>query len=91
MIPSVITSTLIGYYFMFWVEKYALFYRSKRPSQNCRALTATAQTLMLLGPLILGLGGIIWVCTYLNDYSSLIFIAYMVLIGFGILYFITPF
>lgn len=91
MVPSVIPVTLIGYFFMYWVEKHCLLRRSSRPPKKSKSLLTTAQTAIILGPLILGFFGFIWVCVPLQDYSSIAFIAYMTLIGLGSLYFITPF
>lgn len=91
MMPALVVSTLAGYFFMFWVEKYVLLHRSKRPPQNMKTLTSTAQTAMLLGPLIMGIGGFIWVCVFTLDFKSLKFIMYMVQMGLGLLYFVTPY
>jgi hypothetical protein len=91
MMPALVVSTLAGYFFMFWVEKYVLLHRSKRPPQNMKTLTNTAQNAMLLGPLIMGVGGFIWVCVFTLDFKSLKFIMYMVQMGLGLLYFITPY
>jgi hypothetical protein len=91
MLPAVAISTLLGYFFMYWVEKYVLLHRSKRPAPNMKVLTSTVQTAMLLGPSIMGFGGFIWVCVYTVDFSSLKFLAYMVEIGLGVLYFLTPY
>lgn len=76
---------------MFWVESYVLLHRSRRPPTHMKALSETAQTAMLLGPLLIGLGGFIWVCVFSLDFSSAAFIAYMVQIGIGVIYFILPF
>jgi hypothetical protein len=78
MVPAVVISTLVGYFFMFWAEKYSLFHRSRRPAINLKALTETVKTAMLLGPLIIGFSGFIWVCVFSIDYSSMKFIAYIV-------------
>lgn len=91
MLQGVVVSTLLGYFFMFWVEKYVLLHRSKRPATNMKVLTSTVQTAMLLGPLIMAIGGLIWVCVYLMDFTSLKFIAYMVEMGVAVLYFLTPY
>jgi hypothetical protein len=56
-----------------------------------KLLTETAKTAMLLGPLFIGVGGLVWVCLFSLDFSSIKFIAYMVEIGLGVLYFITPY
>lgn len=56
-----------------------------------KTLTDTAHTAMLLGPLIIGIGGFVWVCIFSLDFSSIKFIAYMAEIGIGLLYFITPY
>lgn len=91
MIPGITASSLVSMFLMYWAEKYVLLNRSKRPPVHANALRMTAHTSMLLGPLILGIGGFIWVCILRVDISSIAFIAYMTLIGFGGLYFITPF
>lgn len=91
MIPGITASSLVSLFLMYWAEKYVLLNRSRRPPIHAQALTMTAHTSMLFGPLIIGLGGFMWVCILRGDFSSIAFIAYMVLIGFGALYFITPF
>jgi hypothetical protein len=91
MVPAIVIPTLVGYFFMYWTEKYVLLNRSQRPVVNCKTLTVTAHTAMLLGPLILGFGGFLWVCVFLGDYVSIPFVAYMIQISLGVLYFITPY
>lgn len=91
MVPAVIPITLLGYLVMFWVEKHCLLRRSSRPPKKSKTLLTTAQTAILLGPLILGFFGFIWVCIPRQDYSSIAFIGYMTLMGLGALYFLTPF
>lgn len=94
MVAGIIPLSLLGFFLMFWAEKYVLLNRSRRPLISCRTLTERAKSLILLGPMIIGFGGLIWVYKLLpqsSSFDSLIMAAYLTLISVGFLYFITPF
>jgi len=47
--------------------------------------------MVALGPIVLAMGGIMWVTIIMGDNSSIVFIIYMCLLGVGILFFLHPY
>lgn len=91
MQPCIIIPALVGFFFMFWVEKYCLLHRSRRPLTLMKDLTDNIELLIYLGPMILAWGGFFWVCVFMNYFNSLALAAYLTLAFLSFLYFITPF
>lgn len=58
--PIVSVVALIGYFLMYWVEKYCMFYRYKRPVPGTDFVNKTVYQLIFLGPLIYSLGSLTW-------------------------------
>jgi hypothetical protein len=91
MHPSITISALIGLFSMYWAEKYVLLRRSERPPVNTALLNQTVNLMVALGPIVLAIGGIVWVNSVMGDTSSILFIIYMCLLGVGILFFLHPY
>lgn len=88
--PGVVIFTLFGSLLMFWVEKYCLLNRSRRPEKIARTLTNSVETLFSMAPFVLWVGHLLWVNAQIPDFSSVIFTGNMILMGLSLLYFITP-
>lgn len=51
---------LVGYLLMFWVEKYCMFYRYKRPVPGTDFVNKAVYQIIFLGPLVYSLGSLTW-------------------------------
>lgn len=58
--PIVSVIGLVGYLLMFWVEKYCMFYRYKRPVPGTDFVNKAVYQWIFLGPLIYALGSLTW-------------------------------
>jgi hypothetical protein len=58
--PIVSVIALIGYAFMYWVEKYCLFNRYRRPVPGTDFLNKAVYQIVFLGPPIYCLGSLTW-------------------------------
>jgi hypothetical protein len=58
--PIVSAFALVGYLLMYWVEKYCMFYRYKRPAPGTDFVNKVIYQFIFLGPLIYSLGSLTW-------------------------------
>lgn len=58
--PIVSIIALLGYFLMYWVEKYCLFNRERRPVPGTDFVNKTVYQLVFLGPLMYSLGSLTW-------------------------------
>lgn len=58
--PIVSAIAMVGYLLMYWVEKYCMFYRYKRPVPGTDFINKTVYQLIFLGPLVYALGSLTW-------------------------------
>jgi len=60
MQPYIVLPTLIGFFLMFWADKYRLLNKSQRPIPSSELLNDAMGQLILLSPFMLTLGKLTW-------------------------------
>lgn len=58
--PIVSVIALLGFAMMYWVQKYCMFYRYKRPVPGTDFVNRAVYQIIFLGPLIYSLGSLTW-------------------------------
>jgi len=58
--PIVIVIALIGYFLMYWVQKYCLFNRYKRPIPGTNFVNQAVYQIIFMGPFVYSLGSLTW-------------------------------
>jgi hypothetical protein len=58
--PIIPIIALLGYLMMYWVEKYCLFNRYRRPVPGTDFINKAVYQLIFLGPLVYTLGSLTW-------------------------------
>lgn len=83
---------MIGLFLMYWVSKYCLLNRSKRPIPGDNTISATVGQIINLGPIMLGLGAFVFT-DILSDHGdgSIKFLLHLIAIGIGLILYLLPF
>ena len=58
--PVIVLFTIIGYFIMYWAQKYSIFSRCSRPVPGTNLVNSAMFQLIYLGPLFYTLGSISW-------------------------------
>lgn len=58
--PICVFFALAGYFFMYWVQKYCIFYRYRRPVPSSDLVNKAAYQIIMFGPLLYSLGSLTW-------------------------------
>lgn len=58
--PIVSVIALLGFVMMYWVQKYCMFYRYKRPVPGTDFVNRAVYQIIFLGPLVYSLGSLTW-------------------------------
>ncbi len=88
--PINVFFALIGYLLMYWIQKYCMFYRYRRPVPGSDFVNKACYQIIMFGPLLYSLGSMTW-SNFLPDgvpASSLV--PNLVALGISILIIILP-
>ena len=58
--PIISVIALLGFLMMYWVQKYCMFYRYRRPVPGTDFVNRAVYQIIFLGPLIYSLGSLTW-------------------------------
>lgn len=58
--PIIVIFGMFGIFFMYWVQKFNLFHRYRKPAKGGRIINATMVQLISLGPFLFALGNFAW-------------------------------
>jgi len=58
--PVVVIFALLGYFLMYWIQKYCLFNRYRRPVPGTDFVNSAVYRMIMLGPLTYSLGSLTW-------------------------------
>jgi hypothetical protein len=89
--PIISVIVLIGYLLMYWVEKYSLFNRYKRPVPGMDFVNNAAFKMICLGPIVYSLGSMTWANFAPNGIPPESIVPNLVALGVGFLLFSLPF
>lgn len=94
MHPSIVIFTTIGFFCMYWAEKYSLLSRSKRPTPSSSLLEDAMGQLISFGPCVISMGILTWYNLLPpndSDFGNISYISHLVSAGLSLLFFIFPF
>jgi hypothetical protein len=94
MHPSIVFFTVIGFFCMYWAEKYSLLYRSNRPTPSSSLLGEVMHALISFGPCVISLGSLTWynlLPSNGSDLGNLSYLSRLVSVILSILFFFFPF
>lgn len=89
--PINVFFALIGYFLMFWVQKYCIFYRYRRPVPSSDFVNKACYQIIMFGPLLYSLGTLTW-SSFLPDgfLNSTALIPNLIAVGISVLIVILP-
>lgn len=58
--PIIVVPAIFGMFMMYWIQKYSLFNRMKRPVPGNEFMNATMRQMINLGPIFFAVGGLCW-------------------------------
>ena len=58
--PICVFAALIGFLMMYWIQKYCMFYRYRRPVPGSEFVNRAVYQIIYLGPLMYSLGSLTW-------------------------------
>jgi len=58
--PIISVIALLGFVMMYWVQKYCMFYRYKRPVPGTDFVNRAVYQIIFMGPLVYSLGSLTW-------------------------------
>lgn len=94
MHPCIVLFTIVGFFCMYWAEKYSLLYRSNRPTPSSSLLGEAMHALISFGPCVISIGSLTWfnlLPSKNTDFSNLSYLSRLVSVILSILFFLFPF
>lgn len=76
---------------MYWVQKYNLFHRYKRPGKGGRIVNATIVQIISFGPFIFALGNLTWTNIFETGKFSVMILPNLLAAGIGLIIFFFPY
>lgn len=58
--PICVFAALLGYFLMYWVQKYCMFYRYRRPVPGSDFVNQAVWQIIMMGPILYSLGSLTW-------------------------------
>jgi hypothetical protein len=89
--PIISVIALLGYFLMYWVEKYSIFNRYRRPVPGMDFVNNTAYKLISFGPIVYSFGSLTWANFSPNGIPPEAIVPNLVALGLSFLLFILPF
>jgi hypothetical protein len=93
MQPYVVVPALIGFFLMFWADKYKLLYNSTRPVPSSELLADAMGQLVFFSPFVLAIGNLTWY-NFINhqtiDFTNMVHISRIAALGVSLLFFLLP-
>jgi hypothetical protein len=83
-------SALIGFFLMYWVQKYCMFYRYRRPVPASDFINQTAYQIIHFGPFMYSLGSLTWSNFMPGGIPEDAIIPNLIALGLSILIIIVP-
>ena len=88
--PICVFTALLGYLLMYWVQKYCMFYRYKRPVPATDFVNQALYQIIHFGPFIYSLGSLTWSNFMPGGIPEEAIIPNLIALGFSVLIFIVP-
>lgn len=89
--PINVFFALVGYFLMYWVQKYCMFYRYRRPVPSTDFVNKACYQIIMFGPLLYSLGSLTWSnFTPSTDIFSSLLLPNLIAVGISVLILILP-
>lgn len=88
--PIVSIIALIGYVAMYWIQKYCLFYRYKRPVPGSDFINRSIYKIIFFGPLIYSLGSLTWANIDPNGIPPEALVPNLISVGLSVILILIP-
>lgn len=88
--PICVVAALLGYLMMFWVQKYCMFYRYRRPVPGSDFINQAVWQIIHLGPLLYSLGSLTWANFLPEGFPKNAIVPNLISLGFSILLVLVP-
>ena len=88
--PICVVAALLGYLMMFWVQKYCMFYRYRRPVPGSDFINQAVWQIIHLGPLLYSLGSLTWANFLPEGFPKSAIVPNLISLGFSILLVLVP-
>ena len=88
--PIVSAFALVGYLMMYWVQKYCILNRYRRPVPGTDFVNAAVYRLIFLGPMIYSLGSLTWSNFSPDGIPAKALIPNLIALGVSIFIFFMP-
>lgn len=89
--PIVSVFALCGYGVMYWVQKYSLFNKMKRPIPGTNLVNAAMFQIVLIGGLVFSLGSLTWSNFMPNGIPKEALLPNIIGLGIGLFVFLIPY
>jgi hypothetical protein len=81
---------VLGFIWMFWAQKYSIFYRMKRPFPGTDMVNTAMHQLIYLGPLVFTLGNLTW-SNFLGNGPNAALIPNIISLGLSLVIAVFPY
>lgn len=88
--PIVTVITMFGYFLKYWIEKYTLFNRYKRPVPGTSFVSDSMNKFVRIGPLIYSLGSLTWSNLSPGGIPPEALIPNLICVGFSVIIIVFP-
>lgn len=88
--PICVFAALLGYFLMYWVQKYCMFYRYRRPVPATDFVNQAIYQIIHFGPFIYSLGSLTWSNFMPGGIPEEAVIPNMIALGISVLIFLVP-
>lgn len=89
--PIISVVAMIGYFLMYWVEKYSLFNRYRRPVPGTEFVNNAMYKMVCLGPIVYSFGSLTWANFSPNGIPPEAIVPNLIALGLSVILFIIPF
>lgn len=88
--PICVVGALLGYFMMYWIQKYCMFYRYRRPVPSSDFVNQAVWQIIHIGPLLYSLGSLTWANFLPEGFPKSAIVPNLIALGFSILLIIVP-
>ena len=88
--PICVFFALAGYFLMFWVQKYCIFYRYRRPVPSSNFVNKACYQIIMFGPLLYSLGSLTWANFMPGGVPTSALLPNLIALGFSLLLILLP-
>lgn len=88
--PIICAFALVGYFIMYWTQKWSLFNRMRRPIPGNDLINTALGQLIFLGPIVYSLGSLTWSNFFPEGTPKYAIVPNLIALGISVFMFIFP-